>query len=421
MWRSAAALVLLACLPAPVKALDIEWDGYVELEMRHFPNAGPSATHEQDFTALAGEMELGLYDRTGRHALIVTPFGRYDGHDHERSHFDLREAKYRYVNKSFELTIGVDKEFWGVTEFLHLVDIINQTDNVEGTDGEAKLGQPMVKASYASPYGTLSAYALPSFRIRQFAAPKTGRPNFGFTVDDNTTHFESGDGRQTDDFALRYKHSVGAFDIGLSYFDGTAREPQLLATPEVSSSSGLPRMVAYYAFFEQSGLDVQATLGPWLLKLEAAQSTENRKLANPLAGNRPTLDMPSEKVTVERATGGIEYSFYNLFDSGTDLGIVAEFMYDEREQDAPHPFGKDVGIGLRWTPNDVQSTAILLGTIIDMDTDSSLISLEAERRIGSNFKASLEARFQDKVGEEDPLAAANRDEDHWRFRLAYYF
>ncbi|MGB0820865.1 MAG: hypothetical protein ACPGTH_07920, partial [Parvibaculales bacterium] len=86
----------------------------------------------------------------------------------------------------------------------------------------------------------------------------------------------------------------------------------------------------------------------------------------------------------------------------------------------------DIGIGLRWTANDPQSTAILFGGLIDLDTDSSSISLEAERRLGRSFKAILEARFQDKVGEnddgeEDAFAAALADEDSIRFRLAYYF
>mgnify|MGYP000194538867 CR=1 FL=1 len=404
---------------APSVALEIELDGNVELEMRHFPNEGPMPTMEQNFVALAAEMELGLYSRDSRHAIIVKPFARYDQHDHERSHADLREAKYRYVNRSFELTIGADKEFWGVTEFLHLVDIVNQTDNVEGTDGEAKLGQVMVKASYASPYGTVTAYALPHFRIRQFADPETGRPNLGFTVDDNTVLFESGEtsgrARRVDDVALRYKHSIGAFDIGLSYFDGTAREPQLLLS-EPPSPSSQPVMQAFYADRRQTGLDIQATLGPWLLKFEALQSTQNRYL-----GALASLASPFEEVTAERATGGIEYSFYNIFNSGTDIGLVMEYMWDEREMAAPHPFGNDIGIGLRWTANDVQSTAVLIGTIIDLDSDTSLISLEAERRIGSNFKAIVEARFQNETGEDDIFAAANEDEGHIRLRLAYYF
>lgn len=410
-------------------ALDIDFEGNLELELRSFPKEARHAEMEDNFIAIAGEVELGLFSPSGRHAVIVKPFARYDNHDHERSHADLREAKYRYVNGPFEATIGADKEFWGVTEFLHLVDIINQTDNVESTDGEQKLGQPMVKFSYASRYGTLTAYALPFFRIRQYVDPKKGRPNGGFIVDDNTTLFESGEGRRTDDYALRYQNNFGPFDIGLSWFDGTARDPQLLVPfpPQASGlANGLPMLQAHYAYLTQAGLDVQATLGPWLLKLEATQANENRYLPDPDFAERPSVRMAQEEVDIFRATGGFEYTFYNLFDSGTDLGLVAEYMYDERKQDAPHPFGNDMGLGLRWTANDPQSTAILIGGLVDLDTDSSSISLEAERRLGRSFKAILEARFIDKVGEnndgeEDAFAAALADEDSIRFRLAYYF
>lgn len=430
-WRrsSLALFTGLALAAGPVSALDIDLEGNIEVEFRHHPHAGLQDTMEQDFASLAGEFELGLFSRSGRHAVIVKPFGRYDQHDHERSHVDLREAKYRYVNGLFEASIGMDKEFWGVTEFLHLVDIINQTDNVESIDGEQKLGQPMLKASYASRYGTLTGYALPYFRIRQYGDPVTGRPNIGFRVDDNTTLFESGEtggrARRVDDFALRYQNNFGPFDVGLSWFDGTAREPQLLATG-ASSSNDLPELQAFYAEMTQIGLDAQATLGPWLLKLEAVQVTQNLYLPDPNAQNRPTLAAPLEETETQRATGGIEYTFYNLFDSGTDLGLVVEYMYDERKDDAPHPFGNDIGIGLRWTANDPQSTAILFGGLIDLDTDSSSLSLEAERRIGRSFKAILEARFQDKVGKtdagvQDGFAKSLADEDSVRFRLAYYF
>ena len=225
---SLRTVALVALMTMPSQAFDIDFEGNVELELRHFPNPARHQDMEDNFASLAAEIELGLFSPSGRHAVIIKPFARYDQYDHERSHGDLREAKYRYVNGAFEATIGIDKEFWGVTEFLHLVDIINQTDNVESIDGEQKLGQAMVKFSYASRYGTLSAYSLPFFRIRQYHDPETGRPNAGFIVDDNTSHFESGEGRRTDDYALRYQNNFGPFDIGLSWFDGTAREPQLL-------------------------------------------------------------------------------------------------------------------------------------------------------------------------------------------------
>lgn len=432
-----AVITGLAFAAGPVFALDIDFEGNIEIEYRHFASEGGMADgpmditpdtadpeREQSFASLSGEIGLGFYTRSNRHAVILRPFARYDEHDHERTHGDLREAKYRYLRRPFELTVGLDKEFWGVTEFMHLVDIINQTDAVESVDGEAKLGQPMVKLAYSSPYGTLTAYHLPVFRIRQFSDPITGRPNYGYIVDDEMSLFESdktgGDARRVDDMALRYKHSIGPFDVGLSWFDGTAREPQLLVTGQARLDNNLPVMQAYYADYSQAGLDIQATLGPWLFKLEAISGTENRKQNDPVF-MRPTPATALEEITTTRATGGFEYTFYNLFNSGTDLGLVSEYLWDEREAEAPHPFGNEVGIGLRWTANDTQSTAILVGGFVDLDSDSIAMSLEAERRIGASFKAVLEARAQSKVGENDVFAAANKDEDFIRLRFGYYF
>jgi hypothetical protein len=394
-----ASLLAVTCL-MPAQALDIELDGNLELEARSYFEDGPRASQETNFTSVAGEFELGMYSRSGRHALIVKPFGRVDEHDHERTHFDLREAKYRYVNGAYELTIGADKEFWGVTEFLHLVDIINQTDNVESLDGEQKLGQPMVKLSMSQNWGTLTGYFMPAFRIRQFNDASTGRHAMGFVVDDSTTLFESEHERSNPDYALRYQHSFGVMDLGLSWFDGTARTPRFVPTGR--SYNDLPVLNAFYALKTQASVDVQATLGPWLLKLEATQSEQ-------------------ENVTTERATGGFEYTFYNVFASGTDVGLVTEYMWDERELDAPHPFGNDLGLGFRWTANDTQSTAILLGGLVDLDSNSTAISLEAERRLGQNFKIILEARVQDKVGDGDLPAALNGDEDFVRLRLNWFF
>ena len=117
----------------------------------------------------------------------------------------------------------------------------------------------------------------------------------------------------------------------------------------------------------------------------------------------------------------MEYTLYNFFDTGTDLGVVAEYMYDARGLASPQPLNDDFGLGLRWTANDTQSTAFLLGGIYDLETDSTALSLEAERRLGASFKAQLEVRIQETAGTGDTLANALIDEDMVRFRIAYYF
>ncbi len=394
----------------PVAALEVDFNGNLIIEQRHFPEQGKHPSHEQDFASVSSELDIGFFSASGRHALIIKPFGRYDQYDENRSHTDLREAKYRFVDGNWEVTLGIDKVFWGVTEFLHLVDIANQSDNLESVDGEQKLGQPMARVDYASSYGTVSIFALPYFRPQQFHDAETGRPNYGFVVDNETAVYENdagldemhaGEGRAVEDYALRYAHSFGVIDFGLSWFDGTSRTPEILHEP-VGMLNGQPILRAKYNLLQQAGLDVQATLGAWLLKLEATHSEKK-----------------DEEFT--RATGGFEYSFYGLFGSSSDLGLVVEYLWDERRAAAPHPFGDDLGIGLRWTANDTQSTAILLGGLIDTETDSTAISLEAERRIGQNVKLIIEARFQDKVGEGDRFAITNKGEGFARVQLGWYF
>ena len=61
---------------------------------------------------------------------------RLDSADSSRSHFDLRELNYLWLGDAGELSVGIGKVFWGVAEFVHLVDIINQTDLVENIDEE---------------------------------------------------------------------------------------------------------------------------------------------------------------------------------------------------------------------------------------------------------------------------------------------
>jgi len=308
----------------------------------------------------------------------------------------LARGKYRFVEGDFELTVGLDKVFWGVTEFAHIVDIINQTDNVESTDGEQKLGQPMLTGSYVSDYGTFSAFFMPTFRPRNFASAD-GRPFVGIAVDNDTQTYEASRAEDAGDIALRYSHSWDVIDLGLGYFDGTSRDP-IISLANIQDG----KIVPHYPLREQISLDAQATLGPWLLKLEALHQDENNE-------------------TTDRVVAGFEYSFYGIFSTSTDLGLVMEYLWDERGDDSPHPFADDLGVGLRWTANDIQSTTLLAGAIIDLEYDSLAISLEAERRLNNSLKVSLEARIQDQVAQQDSLLYAVKDEDFTRLRLTYYF
>ncbi len=72
----------------------------------------------------------------------------------QSTHWDIRELSWIHVGNGWESRVGIRKVFWGVTEGRHLVDIINQTDQVDQVDGEEKLGQPMINLSTVRDWGS---------------------------------------------------------------------------------------------------------------------------------------------------------------------------------------------------------------------------------------------------------------------------
>jgi len=377
-------------------ALEVEFEGEIETEARIFFERGDRPEGRKHYGSIASLIELGVYDESGTHSFEFKGFARGDSGDGRRSHGDIREAKYRFVDGDLEIVMGIDKVFWGVTEFVHLVDVINQTDLVESLDGEQKLGQAMLRGSYVSDNGTFSAFYMPSFRPRRFEGP-AGRPGGAVVIDPHQHLYESHLAKQQGEYAVRYTNSIDIWDVGLSYFDGTARDPVL--SPAYMSNG---RFVPYYPLRKQVSLDVQATIDAWLLKLEA--------LSQDQLGERDA-----------RVVTGVEYTLYSLFGSTSDLGLVAEYMWDERGDQAPQPFANDLGFGLRWVANDTVSTTLLAGAIIDLEDQSTALSIEAERRLNNNMKIMLEVRAQTHIDPDNLIQTAVKREDFARLRWVYYF
>ena len=114
--------------------------------------------------SIAGTATLLLEWADGDYAFRFTPFGRLDAVDARRTHVDIRELKLDGLAGAWSYTVGVDTVFWGKTEAVHLVDIINQTDQVEDLDDEDRLGQPMLRLGYLAEIGEFSGFFMPYFR-----------------------------------------------------------------------------------------------------------------------------------------------------------------------------------------------------------------------------------------------------------------
>jgi hypothetical protein len=386
-----AALLLLA---APLKAMEIS--GHVAAEGRLFSSEPlyPEQKHHNGSIALAPEF---YHEYASGTSLTFVPFLRLDSADSERTHFDIRELNLLLVGNPWELRLGIGKVFWGVTEFVHLVDIINQTDLVENIDGEDKLGQPMAHLSAPTDWGVFDFFVLPYFRERTFPGKK-GRLRPSIVVDTDNPVYEDDDEENHVDFALRYSRVLASGDIGLYYFKGTDRTPSLI--PETDNNKTV--LLPYYRQIEQTGMDLQLVTGKWLWKLEA-------------------LYQDNDEDPFFAATGGLEYTFTGLGGSMADLGVIVEYAYDDREDETASSFQNDLLLGMRLGLNDPAGTELLLGLGHDLDDRGNLLQLEASRRFNDRLKIFLEGWIFFNTDPDDYTLYAIRRDDFFRLLLVYYF
>lgn len=380
------------------KAGEFELRGYIEPEARIFTETASSSRQQDATLSIAGEVTAQYLWDDNDQTFVFTPFARLDQHDGERSHWDIREARYAYYADEWEFRIGFDKVFWGVTEAVHLVDVVNQTDFIEDpVKQEVKLGQPMMRLRTVRSFGTLEAFLLPYFRERTFPG-REGRPATDIPVERELTRYESGAEEWHPDFTGRYSNTFGDFDLGVSYFQGTARDPIL--QPALDGGGNLV-LAPYYAQMKQASLDLQATIGPWLYKFEGF-------------GRRERGD------DYAAATGGIEYTFYGAFGTDGDLGTVVEYAYDTRGMNQRNPYQNDAFVALRWAANDIATTSMLGGAVIDTETGALGFRFSGERRIAADYRLSIEAYFFADVPPRDPVYNI-ADDDYVQIRIARYF
>jgi len=363
----------------------VEFSGSIAGELRGFVE-GPQFEGQHDGVqpSIAFEPEVDWASEEGDFQARFVPFLRLDNRDSERTHGDVREAYLRYIADDWEALAGVNRVFWGVTESRHLVNIINQIDEVENVDEEDFLGEPMINLAVQRDYGLFSFFVLPGFRERTFAG-EDGRLRTPLPVDEGAAEYESDAEELSTDVALRYSHFLDEWDIGASYFYGTSREARLVLSDDATQFE--PR----YDQIHQVGLDLQYTKDAWLWKFEGI--------------------VREGQGTFGAFVGGFEYTFYQIKKTNADLGVLSEYLHDGRGNDKAPPtaFDNDLFLGARLTLNDIDDTAALVGTVVDLENGTTSLRLEAERRVGDSQKIELESQWFAHVDDDDVLAAAEND------------
>ncbi|MEM7684214.1 MAG: hypothetical protein AAF293_05280 [Pseudomonadota bacterium] len=374
--------------------------GEVELEATGFFSNPQFAGQDRDDFSIAAEPTVLVEWLDGDVVFRFTPFARFSSQDSRRTHADVRELKVDGTFGDFSFTFGADTVFWGKTEVVHLVDIINQTDQVEAIDDEARLGQPMIRLGYLTEFGELSAFYMPYFRERTFPG-ESGRLRSNPAVDTESPIYDADAEAEefTPSFALRFAGSFGDIDLGVSGFHGLGRDPAF-----VPSATGLQ---PFYEIINQVGIDAQYTWEATLFKFEGIWREGQRNLA-------------FEEENFVAATGGFEHTLFGVADTNADLGIIAEYAWDSRGNDSLSAFQDDLIGGFRLALNDEEDTTLLLTGSIDTNDASMTTRLEAETRIGENWKLLAEGQgfFNSGSGiNKSPLA----DDSFLRVKLKYFF
>ena len=397
----AAVCSVIAPSVAAEEATEFDLRGYFGGEARYYAEHAHDPEQADSQYSITAEPELYWQWPDGNNSLTFKPFVRLDSQDSERTHFDIREAVWLHIERDWEMRMGISKVFWGVTETVHLVDIVNQTDTVEAFDGEEKLGQPMVQLTFLKDWGTLDAFILPGFRERTFPG-KEGRLRGAFVIDPDNAQFESSDKTGHIDFALNWRNTYDDLDISLNWFNGTSREPLII--PETDDLGLLTGdLIPYYPQINQFGAVAQYIYLDWIWKLEA-------------------INRSGDKIDDYNAmVGGFEYTFVGVFGSFTDLGLVAEYSWDERGTDATTPSQNDMSLAARIVLNDISSTEILAGWTQDLDySGSRSLFVEASTRVGDSTKVTLDMWL---FNSDDPtdIGYTFTNEDFVQLAVEWYY
>lgn len=381
--------MLLACLPGAAVA---EFSGNVALEALLFSEEAQLENQFDENLTLSFQPKWYGEWNGGDDSWGAELIFRADDKDDERNHADIRELMWLHLDGDNEWRVGINTMFWGVTESQHLVDVVNQIDAVEGIDGEDKLGQPMIHLNRYHDWGVFDFLVLPGFRERTFQGVE-GRPRTRLVVDADAATYQSSDEDSHVDYAIRYSHTIDDLDFGLSWFKGTNREP------EFRVNNG--RLIPHYVQMTQLGVDAQLIDEDWTWKLEV-------------------IHRDTDAIKYEALTGGFEYTFYGVYESDIDLGTLVEYSHDNRPEGQRGVFDRDIFVGARLAFNDVQSTELLAGFVVDTEKQSRSFRLEGNRRIGESWKGTIEAQVFSNIDDQDPLIAF-ADDDYLLLELARFF
>lgn len=370
----------MVLLSASSAALALDNRGNLEIQYSAFLEESNQATWQTgSVVKFDTRLSQSLADDSIKGQLYVQ--ADYQEHEPESYNLTFREAFVTWnPTARAQVKAGWYETFWGVTESVNVVDVLNQRDLSFGLTDKRKITQPGF--SLSADYGRFNweGHVLSDFQARRF--PDQGnRPALPVSVFSENAIYEQGSGFDHFEFATRGQVLLGPMETAVSVFRGYNREPtfvlqgesaqigQLISTGALPSdhSAGLR---PNYEVITHIGHEAVLFVGNSIMKSELVY----RK---------------SDNSDWWLAVVGGEYSLYSLFGSFSDLTFFVEYLLNTREEEIDPFFADDVFLGLRLNLNNPLSTTLEAGAFLDTQNSEQLYTAKVSSRINSYAKFEL--------------------------------
>jgi len=353
--------------------------------VRHFSSPqikqAPPASSERYRTSLylSGELETNLeidnYSFQGR------LFANWDQNDEGRQYANIRQASTSARFDQFTLAGGVGTFFWGVSETINLLNTINQSDLSQSIDGKVKMGQSFISASYAFSDSQITLLHLPKFVELEYP----DRPRSKLHIDQDNAIFEdrAGDG----DFALRWESNLDLGEVAISLFQGTRRDPLLI--PNALEHTTL---IPYYLHTKYIAFDGLLFVGDAIIKSEMKHGQE-------LDNNYYAFNL------------GVEYPTYPDSEYIQDITLIAEYLFDDREEYSETMGQKDIFFGGRGVLGQLGQIDLRTIMGIDLDNYSKYLDLSITHRLTDYIRWQGKGVWFIDVSKDDQRLSLIENED----------
>jgi hypothetical protein len=366
-----AVVVFFVAVKASVASESaIEQHGEVTFEASWYPRSASFDGQKNSFIHVEVQPELLVFDDATE--WVLKP--RFSAGTTGASSVDFREAHVTSRIGGIDVLVGNTILFWGKVESYNPADVVNSLDFSRGLMRSEKRGAPMVQASLPIGSGQLDLLAIDF--VKNIYPGESLRERVGTRFGEQIS-FSGGASKNDIGQAARWSAYFGDVDLGFSWFRGIGNAPRLTL-----QSNGT--LQPDYSLINQLALDIQYLQGDTAFKGE-------------LIRRKGQYDRLGVLKNYRAGVLGLEHSFYDIADTGSDLVLFTEYAFDSRNSLSHSGFQNDLTIGVRWLKNDISDTEALTLLTEDLDNKAQLLTISLDRRINDRvtFKTSvrLPSRF----------------------------